>query len=95
MSCQHHAPQCRRGKAHRAADVHGVTEHVKRKALDAMVHQDAEIVAEERARDAERQRRAQDERLARDEQHRGHERIERSGEQRYARLIEERAMVSG
>ena len=60
-----------------------------------MVHQDAKVVAEERARDAKRPRRAHDERLARDEEHRGHERVERSGEQRYARLLEERAEVSG
>ncbi len=77
---QVHAPQRRRGEAHRAADVHGVTEHVEREALDAMVHQDAEIIAEERARDAERPRRAHDERLARDEERHGHEHVERSGE---------------
>ena len=60
-----------------------------------MIHQDAEIVAEERARDAEGPRGAHDERLARDEEHRGHDHVERGGEQRGARLFEERVEVSG
>ena len=60
-----------------------------------MIHQDAEIVPEERARNAERPRGAHDERLARDEEHRRHEHVERRGEYRRTRLFEERVAVSG
>ena len=91
----HHAPQRRRSEAHRAADVHRVAEHVKRESLNAMVHQNAKIVPQERARYAERPRRAHDERLACGEEHCGQDRVERSGEQWHARLLEERAPVSG
>ena len=91
---KHHAPQRRRGEAHRATDVHGVAEHVEREPLDAVVHQDTEVVSQERARDAKCPRRAHDERLARDEKRRGQESVERSGEQWHAGLFEERASVS-
>lgn len=91
----HHAPQRRRSEAHRAADVHRVAEHVKRESLNAMVHQNAKIVPQERARYAERPRRAHDERLACGEEHCGQDRVERSGEQWHARLLEESAPVSG
>ena len=91
---KHHAPQRRRSKAHRAPDIHRVAQHIKRKPLNTMVHQYTEIVAEERARDPERPRRAHDERLPRDEERCGQERVERCGKQRYARLFEKRAAVS-
>ena len=91
---KHHAPQRRRGEAHCAPDIHRIAQHVKRESLNTVVHQYTEIIAEERARDPERPRRAHDERLPRDEERCGHERVERCGKQRYARLLEERAAVS-
>jgi hypothetical protein len=55
LSCKttraRHAPQCRRSKIYRAADLHGVAEHIERETLN---FGDTEIVAEERARDAKR-----------------------------------------
>jgi hypothetical protein len=48
-----YAPQSRRSKAHRTTDVHRITKHVEREALDAGIHKDTEIIAQEGARDAE------------------------------------------
>lgn len=46
-----YAPQSRRSKAHRATNVHRITKHVEREALDAGIHKDTEIIAQEGARD--------------------------------------------
>jgi hypothetical protein len=81
------APQSRRGKAHRAPDVHRITKHVEREALNASIHQDPEIIAQERARDAERPRRGHDEGLSGDEERDGDERVERSREEARMRLF--------
>ena len=47
------APQSRRSKAHRATDIHRITKHVEREALDAGVHKDTEIIAQEGTRNTE------------------------------------------
>ena len=83
----HHAPQSRRGKAHRAPNIHRIPEHVEREALDARVHEDAKIIAQERARDAERPGRGHDEGLPGGEKRDGDERIERGGEDARLRLF--------
>ena len=75
-----HAPQSRRGEAHRAADVHRIAKHVKRESLDAVIHQNAEIVAQEPASEAECPRGREDEGLAEDEERDGNERVEWGGE---------------
>jgi hypothetical protein len=82
-----HAPQSRRGEAHRAADVHRIAKHVERESLDAVIHQDAEIVAQEPACDAECPRGREDEGLAEDEERDGNERVERCGEDVRMRLF--------
>ena len=46
-----YAPQGRRSKAHRTTNVHRITKHVEREALDAGIHKDTEIIAQEGARD--------------------------------------------
>jgi hypothetical protein len=46
-----YAPQSRRSKAHRTANVHRITKHVERESLDAGIHKDTEIIAQEGARD--------------------------------------------
>ena len=48
-----YAPQSRRSKAHRTTDVHWITKHVEGEALDAGIHKDTEIIAQEGARDTE------------------------------------------
>jgi len=48
-----YAPQSRRSKAHRTTNVHRITKHVEREALDAGIHEDTEIIAQEGARDSE------------------------------------------
>ena len=82
-----HAPQSRRGEAHRATNVHRITKHVKREALDAVIHQNAEIVSQERARDAKRPGRRHDEGLPENEKGDGDEGIERGGEDARMRLF--------
>ena len=52
-----------------------------------MIHEDTEIVAEERAGDTKRPGGGHDEGLAQDEKHRGYERIERGGENSGRRLF--------
>ena len=86
-----HAPQSRRSKGHRAPDVHRISEHVEREALDAGVLEDAEIIAHEPARDAECPARGHDEGLADGEEHDGDECVERSGEQARTWLFKDRA----
>jgi hypothetical protein len=46
-----YAPQSRRSKAHRTTNVHRITKHVEWEALDAGIHKDSEIIAQEGARD--------------------------------------------
>ena len=75
-----HAPQSRRGEAHRAADVHGITKDVEGETLDAVIHQNAKVVSQERARHAERPGRRHDEGLPENEKREGDEGIERGGE---------------
>lgn len=82
-----HAPQSRRGEAHRAADVHGIAKHVKRESLNAVIHQNAEIIAQERARDAKRPGGGHDKGLAEDEERDGNDRVERGGEDARTRLF--------
>ena len=67
------SPEGAGGKAHRAADVHRISENIEREAFNAMVHEDAEVVAEEGTRDTECPGRRDDERLSNEEQHRGDE----------------------
>ena len=85
-------PQRARCKAHRRADVHGVAEDVEREAFDAVVHEDAEVVAEEGARDPERVRRGHHERLPGGEERERGERGERRGEERVLGLVLEGAL---
>ena len=71
--CQQHArrlakPQRRAQEAQRAAMVHRRAGHVEREASDDLVHQDAEVVAQVCARDAERPHAAQYECVATQEQ---------------------------
>ena len=48
-----YAPQSRRSKAHRTTNVHRITEHIEGETLDAGIHEDAEIITKEGARDTE------------------------------------------
>ena len=80
-------PQSSRSKAHRTPDVHRITKHVEREALDTRIHKYTEIIAQEGASDAERPRRAPDERLPDDEERDGDKRIERGGQETRARLF--------
>ena len=61
---QRNSPEGGRGERHGAADVHGVAEDVEGKALDAVVHEDAEIVAQEGASDTKSPGGCDDENLA-------------------------------
>jgi hypothetical protein len=89
--CEHvtaeYAPQSRRSKAHRATDVHRIAKHVERETLNAGIHEDTEIIAQEGARDAKGPCRAHDEGLPDDEERGGDERIERSGQEARTRLF--------
>ena len=82
-----HAPQSRRSKAHRAPNIHRIPEHIEREALNTRVHENAEIIAQERARDTERPGRGHDEGLPGGEERDGDEHVERSGEDARLRLF--------
>lgn len=81
------SPERSGGKGHRAPDVHGVTEDVKREALNAVVHEDTKVVPEERPGDPESPGGGDDERLAEDEEHGGDERVQRLGQDLRMRLL--------
>lgn len=67
------SPKRTGGETHRAPDVHWIAKDVEREALDTVVHENAKVVAEERARDAQRPRRRHDERLANHEERGGYD----------------------
>ena len=74
-------------EGHGAPDVHRVAQDVEGETLDAVAHEDPEVVPEERACDAEGPGRRDDERLAEHEEHGGDERVEGLGEDLLARLL--------
>ena len=80
-------PESRRGKAHRATDVYWITKHIEREGLDAGIHNDTKVIAQEPACDTERPCRRQDECLPHKEEHGGDERVERGGEKTRTRLF--------
>jgi hypothetical protein len=47
------SPQRAGSEAHRAADIHGVSKDIEREPLDTVIHENAKVVAEERACNAE------------------------------------------
>ena len=53
QSCGSFVPQRDGCERHRASDVHRIAQQVERETVDARVHEDAEVVAQECARDAE------------------------------------------
>ena len=88
-----HAPERDGEEAHRAADVHRVAEDVEREALDALVHEDAEVVAEEGAGNAECKRGGDHEELAETKQRCGDIDVERFREEWDRGLVEECALI--
>jgi len=68
-------------------DIHGITTYIEGEALDTVIHQNAEIVSQERARDAKCPGRRHDECLPSNEKRDGDEDIERSGEDVRMRLF--------
>ena len=69
-------------------------EQVEGETLDAVIHQDAEIVSQKPARDTKRKARSHDEGLPEGEEDDGQEGIERGGEEAYMRLFLESIEVS-
>ena len=88
------SPEGSGGEGHGAPDIHRVTQNVEGETLDAVAHEDTEVVPEERACDAEGPGGRDDERLAEHEEHGGDERVEGLGEDLLARLLQECAVVA-
>ena len=88
------SPEGRRGEGHGTPDVHGVAEDVEGETLDAVVHENAEIVAEEGAGDAERPGGGDDKDLAKDKERGGEEGVEGRGEELHLGLLRDRTVVS-
>lgn len=88
-------PERHRGEGEGAPDVHGVAEDVEGEALDAVVHEDAEVVAEEGARNAEGVGRGDHESLTGGEEGDGDDGVEGRGQNRLLGLVLECALEAG
>lgn len=86
-------PERRPQEAHRRPPVHRRAAHVEGEPRDHLVHQDAKVVAQERARDAERPRARDDEDVAGGEEQHGGELGERVQEQRVRGLLGDGGLV--
>jgi hypothetical protein len=87
-------PQCRSQEAEGRTIVHGSRTNVEGEACDHVVHEDAEVVAEVGACDAESVHGGQDEDVAGDEQSNGQGFRHRAKKERVGRLASEGALIA-
>lgn len=84
--------QSRPYETHRGPIIHGRSRDIERETRDGLIHQDAEIIAQVRARDAERPCRAEDEDVAEGDQGVGDIGHEWLGEEGMGGLVAEGAL---
>jgi hypothetical protein len=88
------SPKSSRDKTHRASDIHRVSQNIERESLHPVIHENAKVVPEERARDSEGPSGGDNEGLA-DNKERGRDKGGKGfGEERDAGLVRQSLVIS-